>query len=306
MALAGIISSIVTPFGPDEEPDLGALRELVDAQIACGVHGLFVLGTAGEGMLLAAETRRRVLEATVEHVAGRVAVVAHCGAPDTRTTAELARHAEATGCAASAAVAPYFFRYDERALYRHFAAVAEAAPGLDHYVYENPERVGYTVGSELIGRLVNEVPAIVGVKDTGDSVGRLTMHLIQPGRAPLVLVGSNILLLPRLMVGAQGAVSALANAAPELLVRLYEAWRAGDLEEARSLQLLVARLQHAIRGLPYLGAIKYLVRRRGLPAGQLRAPQADGEPAQAAEIDRRLDELTDLAEWLQPLAAAAP
>jgi dihydrodipicolinate synthase/N-acetylneuraminate lyase len=291
MALEGIVCSVVTPFDADGEPDVAALCALLDAQIACGVHGLFVLGTAGEGLLLPAETRQWVLEEAVAHVAGRVPVVAHCGAPDTGTAVALAAHAEAAGCAAAATVAPYFFRYEAPALYRHFAAIAEAAPGLDHYVYENPERVGYAVGSELIGRLVNEVGPIVGVKDTGDSIGRLTLHLIQPGRPPAVFVGSNTLVFPGLVVGAKGAVSALANAAPELLVRLYDAWQAGDLGEARSLQLLVARLEHAIRGMPYLGAIKYLVRRRGLPAGRLRAPQADVEPGQAAQIDRVADPL---------------
>src|SRR5438034_11751195 len=90
----GILSALVTPFRQDQSPDLEPLRAVIDFLIDRGVHGLFVLGTTGEGPMLDAGERREVAEFVVGHVGGRIPVVMHSGAPDTKTPAELAGPAE--------------------------------------------------------------------------------------------------------------------------------------------------------------------------------------------------------------------
>ncbi len=300
-APAGIVCSLVTPFRRDQTPDLPALGELIDAQGLTGVHGLFLLGTAGEGVLLSADERKAVVEWAVERVAGRIPVLVHCGAPDTETSADLARHAGSLGVEAEASVAPYFFSYGGSALFEHYRAIAEAAPDIGHYVYENPERVGYSVGVPTVVRLVREVPGIRGVKDTGDSIGRIGRYLAELGDGIEVYAGNNEIVVPALTIGARGAVSAIASAVPELLVALYERWAEGKQQEAMDLQRAVALLHRCIEGMPYLGAIKHLARRRGLPGGGMRAPQQAVTSEQAAEIDRRLDAVEELRPWLQPL-----
>ncbi len=297
-APAGIVCALVTPFRKDGAVDEPALRELIDFQAERGVDGLFVLGTTGEGPLLDAGERRHATEVAAELLRDRLPLVVHCGAADTLTAVALARHAEEVGAVASAAVVPFFFRYGDAELYRHFATIAEAAPRIGHYLYENPERVGYSAGVGLVARLVDEVPGVLGVKDTGDSVGKLGRYLASPGTAIQVYTGSNLTVLPALVMGARGAVSALANAAPELLVAINRAWCAGDLQQARRLQLALTRLQDCLAGLPYIAAIKHLVERRGLPGGQSRPPQPTLDAGQAATIDRRLAVHEDLGPWL--------
>lgn len=302
-APSGIVCSLVTPFARGERPDLGAFGELLDVQVEKRVHGLFLLGTAGEGVLLTPQERMDTAEFAVERVAGRVPILLHCGAADTVTACRLAEHAQGLGVTAEASVAPYFFSYGPGPVFEHFRRLAEAAPAIGHYVYENPERVGYAVGVETVVRLVREVPGILGVKDTGDSVARIGRYLAAAEGEIDVYAGNNELVVAALTVGARGAVSAIASAVPELMVEVYERWAAGRLDEALELQRTVIRLQRCIEEMPYLGAIKHLVRRRGLPAGGLRAPQPDVSPEQAAEIDRRLDATPELARWLEPLAA---
>jgi 4-hydroxy-tetrahydrodipicolinate synthase len=297
-APAGIVCALVTPFRKDGAVDEPALRELIDFQVERGADGLFVLGTTGEGVLLEAAERRRATEVAAGHLRGRLPLVVHCGAADTLTAVTLARHAEEVGAAASAAVVPFFFRSTEAELYRHFTAIAEAAPRIGHYLYENPERVGYPAGVGLVARLVDEVPAILGVKDTGDSVGKLGRYLASPGTPIQVYTGSNLTVLPALVMGARGAVSALANAAPELLVEINRAWCEGDLAVARRLQLALTRLQACVDGLPYIAAIKHLVERRGLPARQSRPPQALLDTEQRATLDQRLAADEELVAWL--------
>ena len=294
----GIVCALVTPFRKDGGVDEPALRELIDFQADRGVDALFVLGTTGEGVLLDAGERRHAAELAAGHVRGRLPLVVHCGAADTLTAVALARHAQEIGAVASAAVVPFFFRYADPELYRHFATVAEAAPLIGHYVYENPERVGYSAGVGLVARLVDQVPAILGVKDTGDSVGKLGQYLASPGTPIQVYTGSNLTVLPALVMGARGAVSALANAAPELLVAINRAWCDSDLPRARQLQLALTSLQDCVAGLPYIAAIRYLVERRGLPAGQSRPPQAVLDAGPRATLDRRLAAHEHLAPWL--------
>src|SRR2546430_3822550 len=90
----GILCALITPFREDQAADLAPLKDVIDFLIERGVHGLFVLGTTGEGVLLDPSERREVAEFALRHVADRVPVVVHTGAPDTKTTVDLARHAE--------------------------------------------------------------------------------------------------------------------------------------------------------------------------------------------------------------------
>jgi 4-hydroxy-tetrahydrodipicolinate synthase len=302
----GIICALITPIAADQSPDLGAFGQVVDFQLEKGTHGLFPLGTTGEGPLLQPDERKRVAEFAVQRAAGRVPVIVHCGAPDTKTVSELARHAQDIGADAVAVVAPFYFRYGEEALYRHFATVAEAAPGIDHYVYQNPETVGYSLEVDLVLRLVDEVANIRGVKDTGDSIARITSYLARHGPAPEVYAGNNSIIFQALSTGARGAVSALANAVPELVVALYEAWDEGRLDESLSLQFTLNRLQTSLKGVPYVAAVKYLVERRGLPGGGTRAPQLPLAPGEVELVERRLQAALDLHPWLEPVQRRAP
>jgi dihydrodipicolinate synthase/N-acetylneuraminate lyase len=301
----GIICSVVTPFDSDGRIDQGALRALLDIQLRSGTHGLFLLGTAGEGILLSTEERMRVVDAAISHVADRIPVVVHCGAADTKTACMLAQHASSAGATAEASVAPFFFAYGADAVVRHFGRIAESAPEIGHYVYENPERVGYSVGVSTVVRLVRDVPAILGVKDTGDSLARIGRYLSIDDPAIEVYAGNNEIVVAALAAGARGAVSAIASAAPELMVALYAASTRGDSIAARSLQRTVARLHTCIDGMPYLAAIKHLAKRRGLPAGAVRPPQLELTPQQAAELGRRLDAAPDLDRWLERLEGAS-
>jgi 4-hydroxy-tetrahydrodipicolinate synthase len=302
-APAGILCALVTPFR-DESPDLDALGELVDFQVASGTQGLFPLGTTGEGVLLDPEDRMRVAAFVVERAAGRISVIVHCGAPDTKTAATLARHAQDIGADGGATVAPYYFHYGEAALVTHFTEVATAAPEMSHYLYENPGVVGYEMGVGMVTRLVREIPTIVGIKDTGDSIGKITQYLAEPGLDIDVYTGNNVTILPALVMGANGAVSALANAVPELVTGVYGAWAEGRLDDARRLQFTLARLHGSLAGMPYVGGVKHLLSKRGLPSGETRSPQALLTPAQAETVDRRLGSFEDLTRWLEPVVAS--
>jgi 4-hydroxy-tetrahydrodipicolinate synthase len=271
---------------------------LVDSQIRSGIHGLFVAGTSGEGPLMSPLERRQVTDATIEAVRGRIPVVVHCGAADTRTTADLASHAESAGASAIAVVAPYFYAHGPEAIHSHFARVAEAAPSVPHYIYENPDRTGYSIGVDVVLRLVASIPNILGVKDTGDSVGRLMMYLSLGDPAPEVFTGNNVLIHPALCIGAKGAVSTLANVAPELFVGLYRSFEEGRSTEALEYQKVVVHLQSCLAGLPYVPVVKYLLRLKSLPGGESRAPHLPLSEEQRGMLIDRIKAAEQVSWWL--------
>ncbi len=168
--LRGTVSSLATPFAPDQRPDVAALGDLIEFQIERGIDAIFALGTVGEGVLMGLDERMNVAETVLDLVHGRVPAIVHCGAADTQSSILLGRHAAGLGAAAVAIVAPYFYRYEKLALERHFRSIAEAVPHVAVYIYDNPERVGYSIGVEVVRDLVGQVSNIRGVKDTGDSV----------------------------------------------------------------------------------------------------------------------------------------
>lgn len=296
----GILCAAPTPFDRQGDIDDGAAAELASFYSTSGVQGIFVLGTASEAMLMDPPERRRVAELFVGAVAGGTPILLHCGTPATRSTIALAQHGVELGVAGLAAIAPYYYRHDGVTVEAHYRSVAEAVPSLPLYVYDNPGTVGYAVGAATVGRLVETVPNIVGVKDTGDSLGRVTRYLAMPV-PPAVYTGNNDLIFPSLMVGARGAVSALAGALPELVAAVHGRWAAGEIDEARRLQLLLARVMTALQDLPYLGAIKWLARDRGIPAGSTRAPQRELTDGEADRFRQRLDGISALAEWRRPI-----
>jgi dihydrodipicolinate synthase/N-acetylneuraminate lyase len=296
----GIVCALTTPFGGDEKPDLEGFGALIERQIEAGIHGLFIVGTSGEGPLLNWRERLSIAEAAVSKFGGKVPIIVHCGAADTRTAESLARHAATIGADAIAVVAPYFYGWSANALYKHFRDVAGAAPEVPMYVYENPERVGYSIGADLVGRLVQEVPNIVGVKDTGDSMARLTLYLSLFDPPPDVYTGNNALVYPALKIGARGAVSALSNVVPQLFVAIYDAVMNEDDAGARRLQAIAARFQAGLRGLPYIPSLKYLLAKMGLDSGHHRRPHASLSDEQIRVLEKNISNCEGLEEWLEP------
>jgi len=296
-ATEGVLTALLTPFAADGEVDELALAALIDFQVERGVDGLFVLGTSGEGLLMTPDERMGFTELTLKLVAGRVPVVVHCGAADTASAVSLARHAGEVGVSHIATIPPLFFPYDDESQLRHFSRIARAAPQADHYVYDNPGRTGYGLGPDLVLRLIREIPNLRGLKDTGDSLGRITGYLCAP-EPPIVYTGNNVLLLPSLLMGAAGSVSTLANVVPELFAHVVGAYRGGEWERARAYQLTIARLQTALEGLPYIAAVKYLMGRRGLAVTAPRSPLPGLDVAARSILDARVDAIESLRPWI--------
>jgi 4-hydroxy-tetrahydrodipicolinate synthase len=189
------------------------------------------------------------------------------GSASTREAAERARHAGEAGADATLCVPPFYFKVGEEALFGHFSAVARATE-LPVLVYNFPLLTGLDLSPGLISRLATELPNVTGLKDTVTEHSHTLSVLgrVKPENPDFsVLVGFEEQILPNLLAGGNGAISGLANVAPELFVGLVRAFRDGDLAAAADRHRRILALL-GLGGLsdPVVGAVKAAMQRLGV------------------------------------------
>jgi 4-hydroxy-tetrahydrodipicolinate synthase len=263
----GAFTALVTPFR-DGAIDEGALAALVEAQIAGGIDGLVPCGTTGESATLTTEEQVRVIQLVVKQARGRVPIVAGAGANSTAEAIELARAAREVGADATLQVTPYYNRPSQEGLYRHFKAVAEAAP-LPVVLYNVPTRTSCDLLPDTVARLA-DVPGIVAIKEATGSTTRATQIL---ARCDLtVLSGDDFTMFPLYAVGARGVISVLSNVAPRWVADMWDHVRAGRWDDARRLHFQIQPLTELLFAEPSPQPIKTALALRGVIADEVRLP----------------------------------
>lgn len=284
MKLHGIIPPIVTPMTADQEVDLPGMRKLIDYLLGQKVHGIFVLGTTGEFYALDEREKQAIVADAMAHVRGRSPVYAGTGAETTREVIRLTKMAEREGAAGVSVITPYFIKPNQSELFDHFRRVAESTP-LPVVLYNNPATCGgLSIEPETVAKLA-EVPNIVGIKDSsGDLQNTIEIIRQTPRDKFSVLNGRDTLIHAALQAGAQGAIPASCNIAPELCVGIYESFVKGDAEAARQFQ---SRL-HGVRMAMSLGtgnsAVKEAMALLGRSAGPMRSPVLPFGDTQKAKL----------------------
>jgi len=276
------LAASVTPLDADGiHVDAAAVPGLVDFYAASGLDGLLVLGTTGEGVLLSVAERCIAADAFLAAAQGRLEVFVHCGAQSTADTVTLARHAARAGAHAVAVIAPPYYAFDERSLTEHFVRAADAAAPSAFFVYEFAQRSGYAVPLAVVETLRARAQNFAGMK-----VSDSPFDLVEPymGHGLDVFVGAEELIAKGLTRGAVGAVSGLAAALPEAVVRAVRSAAPEDSAVAGRLRAMVQRF-------PFQAALKRVLRHRGVSVlSTVAAPLRDLDAAEAEELDRLLTE----------------
>jgi 4-hydroxy-tetrahydrodipicolinate synthase len=256
VAEPSVVVALLTPFGPDGQVDVTALREHVEFLIGEGVDGLMPCGTTGEGPLLEEDEVEAVTASVVAAAAGRVRVLSHAGRASTRATVDLARRAIEAGADAVSAVVPYYYDVGEAQVLSHYRALLVRAGETPVYAYTIPARTGNELTPQVLGTLAAE--GLTGLKDSTKSIKRHREYLhAAAGREGFaVLMGSDGLLLQALEAGAAGSVSAVANVRPDLPVALERAFLDGRSDEAKALQREIAVVRAKLSKAPARVALK--------------------------------------------------
>lgn len=284
----GLMPAIITPMNADETIHVEMLREQVRRQLAAGVHGIFCLGTNGEFYSLTLEEKQTIMETVFDEVKGQCPVIAGVGCITTQETVALARDAERIGVDAISVIVPYFVGVAQDQLYRHYRRVAEAV-SVPVLIYNIPMRTGNTIEPATVVSLA-EVENIIGIKDSSGNMDSVRSLIRETGDDFSVFVGTDSLILDTLLAGGAGAVSGCANVFPEIMVRIYESWRAGDIADAQRVQAMVNPIRSTFKlGNPN-SIVKRAVNLLGYPVGPAREPVNIDSPEIDAAIRKAIED----------------
>ena len=268
----GVIVPLLTPFDEQGKIYTTATKQLIEFLIERGIHGLFPGGTTGEGPLLTIQERRQFAETVLKAAGGRVPVIVHTGAITTAEALGLTQHAQAVGAQAAAIIPPYYYHHSDEALFRHFESIATQTPDFPIYLYNYPSVAGNHLSVDLIARLVEYCPNIVGIKDSSGTLDTLAACSSLRDDNFNTANGSDGLILAAMAMGFDACVSGNANVVPELVVALYHAATEGNLELARELQSKVDAVRQLLGDGGDLSLFKGILAQRGLEVGAVRAP----------------------------------
>lgn len=230
--IRGAITAIVTPMR-DGKVDEESLINLINFQIKSGIHGLVPCGTTGESATLSFAEHKRVIELTVNTVAGRVPVIAGTGANNTLEAIELTESAKASGADAVLSVVPYYNKPSQEGLYQHFKAIAEAVD-IPMVVYNVPGRTVVNMAPATVARLA-ALPNVIGIKEACGCLNQISEIIRTCPKDFIVLSGDDFTSMPTALIGGKGVISVVSNVMPKEMAELMEAALNGELAKAKEL-----------------------------------------------------------------------
>jgi len=285
-----VITAMVTPFTADGELDHEGAAELARWLVAQGNDALVLSGTTGEAACLTDEEQIalwRTVRAAVD-----VPLIAGSGTNDTRHAAELTSAAAGAGMDAVLIVTPYYNRPSQAGIEAHFHHVCGATE-LPVIVYDIPVRTGRKIGSDLILRMANEIPNVVGLKDAAGDPGATARLIADAPDGFEVFSGDDPLTLSLLAVGAVGVIGVATHWAAPVMAQMIQAFQAGDIARAQQLNARMIESYEFETGdlNPNPVPTKAMLRAIGQPAGPCRPPMGFGPDdleERALAVHRRL------------------
>ena len=268
--LRGSIVALVTPMLEDGAVDYPALRKLIDWHIAEGTDCIGVVGTTGESPTVSVEEHCEIIRVSVEQAAGRVPIMAGCGANSTREAINLAKFAKKVGADSQLQVVPYYNKPTQEGQYQHFKAIAEAVD-LPVILYNVPGRSVADMAHDTVLRLA-QVPGIVGIKEATGNIERAQWLIKEAPEGFSIYSGDDPTAVALMLCGGHGNVSVTANVAPRLMHELCMAAIAGDVPRAMEIQRKLLPLHKALFVESNPIPVKWAVARMGLSQGNLRLP----------------------------------
>ncbi|MCL2332906.1 MAG: 4-hydroxy-tetrahydrodipicolinate synthase [Actinomycetia bacterium] len=284
-----LLTAMVTPFTPDYDLDLARAAQLAERLVAQGNEGLIINGTTGESPTISRPERLGLFRAVRGAVGGQVPLVANVGDNCTADSVDFASKVAKLGFEGLLVVTPYYNKPPQEGLYRHFRAVAEAVPDTPIVLYNIPGRCVINIEPETIVRLANDVPNILAVKQANSDMAQVDAILASAPRGFEVLSGDDDLTLEMMKHGGSGVISVTAHVAAGALMRMIDAYVAGDLHISEQINAILAPLHKALFMTSNPIMVKAALRMDGFDVGGLRLPLIEANNTQVATLREVLD-----------------
>ncbi len=268
---SGVFPAITTQLHKDGSIDLDGTAAHVEVLIASGIKGLIFLGSLGENQPMVGEEKRRVMEAMVKVVNGRVQVLSGVAESSTAEAVRYTRDVEKLGADGVMLMPAMLYKGDPDETLAHFRTVAKAT-GLPIMIYNNPISYANDITPELFAKLADQ-KNFVALKESSGDVRRITdLHNTVGGRYA-IFTGVDNLALEASILGIDGWVAGTGIAFPAENQYFWELTRAGKWEEARAIYRWFTPLLHLDVSTKFVQYIKLAVQETGLGKEWVRAPR---------------------------------
>ena len=284
--ITGSIVALVTPMHEDGKVDYSCLRKLIDWHIAEGTDCVGVVGTTGESPTVNVQEHCEIIRVAVEQAAGRIPIMAGCGANSTAEAIELASFAKAVGADCQLQVVPYYNKPTQEGQYLHFKAIAEAVD-LPMVLYNVPGRSVADLAHDTVLRLA-QVDGIVGIKEATGNIERAQWLVREAPAGFAIYSGDDGTAVALMLCGGHGNVSVSANLAPRLMHELCIAAIAGDRARAMEIQFKLLPLHKHLFVEANPIPVKWAMARIKLCGGTMRLPMTRLTQANEATVESAL------------------
>lgn len=279
-----IYSAIVTP-GNTDAVDEQSLEELVQKEISAGVEGIYCCGSSGEGPILTEDARNTVVDIVVEKSSGQVPVITNVGSVSTLQSIRLAQHAENAGADAVSLYPPYYYSFNEREIYDHYHSVMDSI-SLPVVIYNIPQFTGVEMTHQSSSRLLSD-DQVLGMKHTSHNMYELErMTAEHPDK--VFFNGFDEIYASALAAGATATIGTTVNFQAGLFHEVREAFTAGQVGVARSVQRRINDVVERLVSLGVFSAAKALTGRIFGFDGRIRPPFRSIKPGEPklTELER--------------------
>ncbi len=244
----GVMTALVTPFTSNKSGekiiDEDAFFAHLDRQLEAGVDAVVPAGTTGEAATLSMQEHKRLIDMTVQHIHGRIPVIAGAGSNNTAESIALTQAAKQVGADAALLISPYYNKPTQEGIYQHYHAIADAVH-IPQILYNVPGRTHSHIAVETVARLAKH-PHIVGIKDATADLAHLTRSMMQCPQGFHFYSGDDATTLPFMLMGGSGVISVVSNVAPKTMKSMVSAIQSGDLEAAKHAHFTLQDLSDAM------------------------------------------------------------
>ena len=282
----GSAVAIVTPFKEaDESVNYEAFADIIDYQIDNGTDAIVVCGSTGEAATMSEQEHLDVCRFCIEHVKGRVPVVAGTGSNRTRTAIDLSKEVAGYGADGLLLISPYYNKGTQEGVYKHFKMVADEVNGTPVILYNVPSRTGGNINPETVARLVRDVPNIVGIKEASGNISQIVKLMTLTDGNIELFSGNDDQVVPLMSMGGLGVISVVANIAPKAVHDMCDKFLKGDVAGAARIQkdtlALCENLFTEVNPIPVKKACNLM----GMNVGPLRMPLTEMEEPNAKKLE---------------------
>jgi len=297
--LEGIIVPLITPLSSNGQIDIEGLGNLVEHVIEGGVHGIFILGTTGEGQSLSMQQREEMIKETSRILQNRLPLLVGISDTSLSDSIALSQKAYESGAYAVVATPPYYFATGQPELVEYFENLLSELP-LPLFLYNMPVHTKVSFDAKTIKRIAQN-KKVIGFKDSSANGAYLqtVMYTMRDNPEFMIFVGPEEMTAEMVLLGVNGGVNGGANLFPRLYVELYNAVKSHDIEKVRDLQQKVMYISTNIYnkgkyGSSYLKGLKCALSIAGICNDFLAMPFSHFGKEERDEIEKAMTNIQNV------------